>query len=138
MSFRLSRDVLRVAPGNDVLQIPPSDRTALDNSQSSLGYQRNEVARIDSTVPMKVSEQSLARTPDEVNGKQSTTGLEHATRFPDGVHTPSPREVVQHDGAQHHVESRIGKGKRLRRRNLECNVQSGTRGFTLRPRDHFR
>src|SRR5690349_18844126 len=107
MSFRLSRDLLRVAPGDHVLQIPPSDRTAVDDSQSSLGYQRNEVARIDSTVPMKVSEQSLARTPDEVDGKQSTAGLEHATRLPDGLDTSGPREMVQHDGAQHHVESRI-------------------------------
>lgn len=138
MSFRLSRNLLRVAPANHVLQIPSSDRTAVDDGQSSFGYQRNEVARIDSTVPMKVSEQSLPRTSDEVDGKQSTTGLEHATRFPDGVHTPSPRDVVQHDGAQHHVESRIGKVKRLRRCNLECNVHSGTRGFALRPRDHLR
>src|ERR1043166_761424 len=138
MSFRLSRHVLRVAPAKYVLQIPSSDGTAVDYRQSSFGYQPTEVARIDATVPMEVSEQSLPRTPDEVDGKQSTTGFEHATRLPDGLDTSGPREVVQHDGAQHHVESRIGKRKRLRRRNLECNVHSGTRGFALRPRDHFR
>jgi len=92
------------------LQIPPSHRTAFDNAQAGLGRQRNEVARVHSAVSMKVGEQSLSRASHEIDGEETTAGLEHTPRFTDRLHWTGPGEVMQHDGAEYHVELCVGKG----------------------------
>ncbi len=56
-------------------------------------------------MPMKVGVQPLSRALHEVDGEQSAARLEHATRFTDGFGPSSFWQMMQHDRAQHDIES---------------------------------
>lgn len=72
----------------------------------------------------------------EFDDQHAALRFQHPSDFTCAFLAHFAREVVKHQGAQHHVELRLRERQHLGDGVLEIHVDSGLGGLRIRPRDH--
>src|SRR5262245_53351935 len=108
-----------------VLKAADTHGAALDATQPGVIQQGCDLARIDVTMTMKVTEDAaLVLGARKVGYQHAPSRFEHTPDFIHTLLTDLPRQVVEHQCAQHCVELGAGKRQRLGDGVLELDVES--------------
>src|SRR5919198_4916741 len=107
-------DVLSWRRREDELKAAESNRTIFRHHEAGIPQHRPDVGEVDMTVTMEMREDSVpALWPSEVDDEQSTARFQHPADLSGALTADLSRQVMQHQRAEHGIEARIRKGKRL-------------------------
>lgn len=107
------------------LEAAHPNRPALDAAQTRLVELRNDVLQIDVTVAVKMRNQArLALWTPEINDQQASLRFQHTANLTQALLTQLSWQMVEHERAQHHIESGVRKRQRFDDGDLEGHVDS--------------
>jgi hypothetical protein len=124
--------------GQYVLKAADTDGTTLDAAQLRVIEECFHILRLDVTVPMKVREDTSGLLGlREIHDKEAASRCEHAPYLAGELLAHWPRQMVQHQRAQDHVELRVFERQSLGDGILERHLRSGLPRGRASPRDHL-
>lgn len=110
--------------------------SALDTAELGLLEQRHDVSRLHVAVTVEMCEEACGLCVCEVDDKHAALWFEHPPDLTAALLADLAREVVKHQGAQHHIELRVRERQRLGNGGPEGHVDACLGGFRGCPRDH--
>src|SRR5262245_45975017 len=120
------------------MKIPNADSSAFRDGKAGTRQQGDDVAETDVTVAMKMAQQTLLalRRWPEVHHEHATTRLEYPANFTGAILARLPRQVMQHERAQHGVETRVRVGQRFDDARAERHLYAPSRCLGRSAFDH--
>jgi hypothetical protein len=91
---------------------------------------------LDMAVAVKMREEAALLRASKVSGQNATAALQNPRDLSGTLLASAPREVVEHQRAQHNIESAIGKWQTFRHGNLKPRAGTSLGRLPIRSCDH--
>jgi hypothetical protein len=120
------------------IQIVHTNWPRADRREASLDEEGHDVLDVDMSVAVSMREEATLLRASKVYGEDTTATLQNPRDLSSTLLASAPREVVEHQCAQHHIESAIGEWQMFRHGNLKHRAGASFGRLAIRSGDHRR